>query len=156
MKKHIITFISILTMIATPVLAGTWVAQSSYGPTCYLVKSGTQGLIGTGIVKTNSGTITFTGYLKAMSNPHAGFDSSMNFGTNYIGNGYGYGYNYSLFYDCSNAGASQFSCAIHFAQNAVNWTSVAGSATYNDVSHPTATVYVSGAAVDSARPVACW
>lgn len=137
MKKHILTLITILTMIAAPALAGVWVAQSSYGPVCYLIKYG-NAYMGTGIVK---GT-TFTGWLKSVPNPLA---------WDYNSSG---AYNWTPYADCSNAGANVYSCVSAWGYKASNYNSYG----YYNLSSdsPARTVYVAGITVDSARPIACW
>lgn len=145
MKKHLITLITILGLITAPALAGTWVAQSSYGPTCYLVKIPSYGhLIGTGIV-TSSGTV-FTGYLKATSNP----------------SGYaGTSFPYSSVVNCSSA-SNQGSCAWASAIGGTSTNSfyLSGGAIYYysgySSAYTPAIVYVSGLTITSAQPTACW
>lgn len=144
MKKHIITLITILTMVAAPALAGVWVAQSSYGPTCYLVKIPSYGyLIGTGVV-TNSGT-TFTGYLKATPNPIVISNTSSGYPSTQTP------------IDCSGTGSNQGYCAYDNAMGGNN-TATRFNGTYYYASGYISPyiVQVTNLTVTSAQPIACW
>lgn len=127
-------------MIAAPALAGVWVAQSSYGPTCYLVKfnvtdgyytySNTQ-LIGTGVVSGSN----FTGFLKMTPNP-----ISANSATN----------PFAVTYNLKQCGANS-ECV--WAQ--ATWTQTNnywGSGAPKGVS----IVSVTNLPIISAQPTACW
>lgn len=140
MKKHILTLITIFTMIAAPALAGVWVAQSSYGPTCYLVKINNSGFIGTGVVK---GTL-FTGFLKINPNPLSAYT------------GTSYAYNYQTVVDCIGTSSEQQSCALNNARYLPNYSSNYGGFYYNNWNSSLNTVYVKGMTITSAQPTACW
>lgn len=151
MKKYILTLIMIFTMIAAPALAGVWVAQSSFGPTCYLVKFATGNtnypnvqLIGSGIVSGTSSK-TFTGFLKFGQ----GLFSSYGYGTgmpsyNYIA--------HCLLLTTTAAGA----CAW---QGATGGMFVNSSYTNSDRyghTYSFGTVAVKDMPITSAQPTACW
>lgn len=152
MKKYIITIVYLLTMIAAPALAGVWVAQSSYGPTCYLVKFtstdsavnyGTLQLIGTGVV---SGS-TFTGFLKFTSHPMNSNGSSSP--------------SFSDVAHCFGGTASaQTACAWKYATNYMQYNSGVGTTSNMSTGsvHSTgiATVAVKDMPITSAQPIACW
>lgn len=157
MKKSLITLISILTIIAAPALAGVWVAQSSYGPTCYLVKLTNYNdwhLIGTGIVTSGP---KFTGYLKAASTQQSGgYPPS---GVTII--------NYSSVVDCTIVDSGQQPTCAWFnamggnssASQFGDWHSF-GFQYYSNVSgslyYKPATALVKDMSIVSAQPTACW
>lgn len=136
-------------MIAAPALAGVWVAQSSYGPTCYLLSNG---LIGTGVVNISGSTTKFTGFLKATPNPVTGY---YNYST-YSGSAYAYAWTYPRLYDCSNAGASQPTCVSQYARPLNYYSGSYGAAYYNGYDSPLSTVYVKDLTITLAQPTACW
>lgn len=159
MKKYVLTIICLLTMLVVPALAGVWVAQSSYGPTCYLVKASytyndfyfnsnynsTDLLIGTGVVSGSN----FTGLLKLAPSYMTAHESTY---STY----YGYGYSASAQpVPCGNNANCAFTCALgngSYINNGYKHCPNT-SASYNP---GPATVSVISMPFTTAQPTACW